>query len=59
METDIDTLQYIIDSKINIDNFIHRNEFKKAFGLFILFLERLDDTSKTVVIDYYSKQIPF
>ena len=49
--------KYISGSKLNIDNFIRKNEYKKAFGLFILFLERLDDREKAEVIDYYSKNM--
>jgi hypothetical protein len=33
---------YILGSRQNIDNFINKNEYKKAFGLLILVLERLD-----------------
>jgi len=47
METVEDIEQYISGSKININNFISRNEYRKAFGLMILFLERLDDKEKT------------
>jgi hypothetical protein len=57
METIENVEQYISGSKQNIDNFISRNEYRKAFGLMILFLERLDDKEKTEVIDYYSKHM--
>jgi hypothetical protein len=57
METSEDTEKYISDTKVNIDNYIRKNEYRKAFGLLILFLERLDDEEKTQVIDYYSKNI--
>ena len=56
-ETSEDTEKYISDSKVNIDNYIHKNEYRKAFGLLILFLERLDGEEKTHVIDYYSKNM--
>jgi hypothetical protein len=56
-ETSEDTEKYITDSKVNIDNYIHKNEYRKAFGLLILFLERLDGEEKTQVIDYYSKNM--
>jgi hypothetical protein len=49
--------KYISSSKLNIDNFIRKNHYKKAFGLLILFLERLDCEEKTQVIDYYSKNM--
>ena len=43
-------------SKINIDNFIHKNNFWKAFLLLIMVLERLDNDEKVEFIDYYSKK---
>ena len=49
--------KYISGSKLNIDNFIRKHEYRKAFGLFNLFLERLDDKERTGVIDYYSKHM--
>jgi hypothetical protein len=49
---------YISGSKQNIDSFINKNEYRKAFGLLILVLERLDDgAQKNEFIDYYSKNI--
>jgi hypothetical protein len=48
---------YISGSKLNIDNFMRKNEYRKAFGLLILFLERLNDTEKTEIVDYYSKNM--
>ena len=57
METSENIEKYISGSKLNIDNFIRKNEYRKAFGLFILFLERLDDKEKAEVIDYYSKNM--
>jgi hypothetical protein len=56
-ETSEDTEKYISDSKVNIDNFIRKNEYRKAFGLLILFLERLDGKEKAEVVDYYSKNM--
>ena len=47
---------YILKSKTNIDNFILLNDYKKAFFLLILVLERLDDIDKVEFIDYYSKK---
>ena len=57
METNENVEKYIYSSKLNIDNFIRKNEYRKAFGLLILFLERLDGKEKAEVIDYYSKNI--
>ena len=57
METSDRHEKYISGSKLNIDNFIRKNEFRKAFGLLILFLERLDGKEKAEVIAYYSKNM--
>jgi len=57
METSENVEKYISSSKLNIDNFIRKNEYRKAFGLLIVFLERLDGTKKAEVIDYYSKNM--
>ena len=57
METSENVEIYISGSKLNIDNFIRKHEYKKAFGLLILFLERLDGKEKAEVIDYYSKNM--
>ena len=47
--------KYISCSKQNIDNFIHKHDYKRAFWLLILVLERLNDNEKKEFIDYYSK----
>lgn len=57
METRENEEKYISISKQNIDNFLTRYDYRKAFGLLILFLERLDDKDKVDVIDYYSKNM--
>jgi len=57
METSEDVETYISGSKLNIDNYIRKNEYRKAFGLLILFLERLDGQEKAQAIDYYSKNM--
>ena len=50
--------KYILGSRQNIDSFINKNEYRKAFGLLILVLERLDDgNQKNEFIDYYSKNM--
>ena len=49
--------KYISGSKRNIDNFIRNNQYRQAFALLILFLERLDGKEKEEVIDYYSKNM--
>jgi hypothetical protein len=48
---------YIIESKKNIDNYLLKHDYKRAFGLLILVLERIDDTQKTEMINYYSKNL--
>ena len=48
---------YIQMSKTNIDNSIRKNEYKKAFSLLIMVLERLDNDEKVEVIDYYIKKL--
>ena len=48
---------YILGAKKNINNYINKNEYRKAFGLLILVLERLDDNQKNDFIDYYSKNM--
>lgn len=49
---------YISGSKKNIDSFINNNQYRKAFGLLIMVLERLDDgNQKNEFIDYYSKKV--
>jgi hypothetical protein len=55
MENSIpENLKYIICSKKNINNFLLQKQYRKAFGLLILVLERLDDNEKKEFIDYYS-----
>ena len=49
--------KYISSSKLNINNFIRKKDYRKAFGLLILFLERLDGKEKMEVVDYYSKNM--
>lgn len=59
METELPQTQennnkiYIQRSKTNIDAFIHKNDYKKAFALLVMVLERLDNDSKVEFIDYY------
>jgi len=56
METDKENNDkiYISSSIENINRFISRNEYRQAFGLLILFLERIEDNDKKDVIQYYS-----
>ena len=48
---------YIQMTKTNIDTFICNNEYKKAFALLIMVLERLENNDKVEFIDYYSKKL--
>jgi hypothetical protein len=52
---DEDEKEYFILSKQEIDKFIYNYDYKKAFCLLILVLERLNDNKKIELIDYYSK----
>ena len=56
-ETQENIDKYISLSKRNIDNYMTRREYRKAFGLLIMFLERLDDIEIRQVIQYYSKNM--
>jgi hypothetical protein len=49
--------EYISASKKNIDNFIHERDYRKAFALLILVLEKLNDKQKVELVDYYSKNL--
>jgi hypothetical protein len=48
---------YISDSKKNIDSYINKKEYRKAFVLLIWTLERIDNAQKNEFIDYYSKNM--
>jgi hypothetical protein len=54
---DEDEMEYFVNSKKQIDEFIYNYDYKKAFWLLILVLERLNDNEKTELIDYYSKNL--
>ena len=60
METEVVKAQedkniYIQMSKTEINSYIYKNDYHKAFTLLIMVLERLDNNEKVKVIDYYSK----
>ena len=57
MERSEEVKTYISGSKLDIDNHIRKNEYKKAFGRLILFLERLDNEERKEVIEYYSENM--
>lgn len=48
---------FITNSIQNIDKDIRRNNYRGAFRLLILVLERLDNKEKEEFIDYYSKNM--
>ncbi len=48
---------YIQNSKSNINDYIQKNNYRKAFMLLILVLERLNENEKIEFIDYYSKNL--
>ena len=49
--------KYIQISKSNINAYIYNNDYKKAFSLLIMVLERLNNDEKIEFIDFYSKQL--
>jgi len=53
----VDYIKYMNDSKKNIDAYINKNDYRKAFGLLILVLGRLDNNQKNEFIDYYSSNM--
>lgn len=57
MNKDHNSKIYIEMSKNNINGYINKNDYRKAFGLLILVLERLDGDEKNEFIDYYSKHM--
>ncbi len=48
---------YIQNSKTNINDYIQKNNYKKAFMLLIHVLERLDENERSEIINYYSKNL--
>ena len=48
---------YIQLSKSNIDKAIYNNNYKKAFSLLIMVLERLNNEEKVEFINYYSTRL--
>jgi hypothetical protein len=46
--------EYILNSRINIDRFLNKKDYKRAFVLLILVL---DGKQKNEFIDYYSKHM--
>jgi hypothetical protein len=54
---DEDEKEYFVGSKQHIDEFIYNYDYKKAFWLLILVLERVNDNEKTELIEYYSKNL--
>jgi hypothetical protein len=50
--------EYIATSRMNLDRLLNKKEYKRAFALLILVLERLDDgKQKNDFINYYSKHM--
>ena len=43
--------------KTNIDDYICKNDYHKAFSLLSMVLERLDNDEKVEFIDYYIKKL--
>jgi hypothetical protein len=49
--------KYIKMAKAYIDAYIRKNEYRKAFSMVIMVLERLDTDEKSELVDYYSKTL--
>jgi hypothetical protein len=50
--------EYIASTRMNLDRLLNKKEYKRAFALLILVLERLDDgKQKNDFINYYSKHM--
>jgi len=48
---------YIKKSIININEYINKNDYRKAFFLLVFVLEKLDANNKQELIEYYSNNI--
>jgi hypothetical protein len=48
---------YLLQSRKNIDEYIRKNEYRKAFFMLVLVLEMLNDEKKRELIEYYSKNM--
>jgi hypothetical protein len=48
---------FFLDSKKNIDNYLLKKDYKRAFGLLIIVLEKLGDNQKKELINYYSENL--
>lgn len=62
METELKTQEennklYIQLSKNTIDDSICKNDYKKAFSILIMVLERLNNDDKVEFIDYYNQKL--
>jgi hypothetical protein len=57
LNTQEDNNIYIKMSKSTIDTYIRNNDYRKAFSLLIMVLERLDNDEKRKFIDYYSRKL--
>lgn len=49
--------EYISDTKKYIDDFICKNDYRKAFLLLVVFMDKLDDIEKKEVIEYYNDHL--
>lgn len=52
-EQNEDENEYLVCSKQRINEFIYNSNYKRAFGMLILVLDRLNHTQKIELIDYY------
>lgn len=49
--------EYISDTKKYIDDFICKNDYRKAFLILVVFMDKLDDVEKKEVIKYYNDHL--
>jgi hypothetical protein len=50
-------IQYIVIAKRNIDNYIKKNDYRGAFTLFLLTMERLDSRDRQEFLDYFNLKL--
>jgi hypothetical protein len=53
----METERYMTLSKRNIDALLNKNECRKAFGLLVVFLDRLEEDQKKEVLAYYKQKV--
>jgi intergrase/recombinase len=49
--------EYISETKKYIDDFISKNDYRKAFLILVVFMGKLNDIEKNEVIEYYNDHL--